>query len=198
MQNKRNKARVTKFSSGFSQELSRDNPSPMKFIDTQFIALTGGANILNLPIQGTTSNDRVGDIIQIENIQIDMHQHLVFGTTTPDHTRTIILQTKGLFGAVPPAVTDVLEPIGGGVAPWSPYVFNARELFEILYDSEITLSPTGDSNVVQRHAVVKPKIPRLRFELGGGIVYSGQLFLLQISWNGTVVASQNIRVHFKG
>lgn len=136
---------------------------------------------INFPLQGTQSDERVADRVRAVTLE-----HIgSFTTSLADTLRIIVLQTKGYFTTVP-TTSEVLL----GASAGSPIVYNARELYEILADNYISMSPTGDSTVVTFRRYIKVKMPELKFKAGSADVYSGQIYVLAICLSGAGTMAQ--------
>ena len=115
----------------------------LKYTDTTvtygFASSAGSWTKVSLPSQGTTSTTRVADRARLLKCEVGF-QFNVAGNL--DMVRVIALQTKGLFTSAP-ATTDVLAV----AYPTSNYAYNARDLYEIIYDTLMPMSPQGDTAI---------------------------------------------------
>ncbi len=161
-----------------------------KYIDTSFaiatISAAGSVTTFAMPPQGSTATTRVGDRAKIDRIELSA-QWSVPLTGQPDVVRWIVFQEKGLVSSSPTAATVLTQ-----ANPISPYMYNVRELYDILHDEEISLAPSSDSSSVVRRLAIKPRIPDLRFLVNSATPYSGQVWMLQIVYNNTNVTANHI------
>ncbi len=153
--------------------------SELKYVDTSIpsgtsVSNTGSWTKITLPPQGVTSVTRVADRIRLKGLQ----QCAYFNATAQDVVRFVIIQTKGLFTS-PPATTDLLS----SVDPLSPYTYNARDLYEVVFDEMILIGPLSATFPVGRREVLLPRISELKFVSGSSNVYNGQLYALALANN---------------
>ncbi len=159
--------------------------SELKYVDTAIALGTvvnnaGSWTKLSFPAQGTTSITRVADRARIVSLEFSSYINAV----AQDALRFILIQTKGLFTSAP-ATTDLLATAN----ILSPYAYNARDLYEILYDELLPLAPlTQWDPVLMRHSVTM-RIPEMKFVPGSTNVYNGQIYLLQICSTGANVGA---------
>ncbi len=166
----------------------------LKYTDTTIsygLASSAGSwTKLSLPSQGTTSTTRVADRAKLLKVECGF-QFNVGGNL--DMVRVVMLQTKGLFTS-PPATTDLLSV----AYPTAPYAYNARDLYEIVYDNLMPMSPQGDTAIRAFRVAIKPKIKGMKFVPGSVNVYDGQLYLLVIPATASNINySANIRTWFE-
>lgn len=167
--------------------------SELKYTDTQiqsYVSSTGTWTKLTFPSQGVTSITRVADRIFLAKVEMIGS---VFTLGTQDTCRVIILQTKGLF-TTPPATTDVLA----AVSPLSHYAYNARDLYEILFDDLLSISPNGDSAINVIRSAVKLKIKNIKFVPGSVNPYDGQVYVLTLcSTSANISHTLNLRLWYE-
>lgn len=167
--------------------------SELKYTDTlisSFVSASGTWTKLTFPSQGVTSVTRVADRAHLMKIEMTGQ---IFTLGTFDSFRMIVLQTKGLFTS-PPATTDVLA----SASPLAPYAYNARDLYEILYDDLISISQTGDTAINILRKAVKPKIKNLKFVPGSVNPYDGQVYVLTLcSTSANISHIINLRLWFE-
>ena len=167
----------------------------LKYVDTTIsyglMSNAGSWTKLTNPSQGVTSTSRLGDRAALIRLELSGYYNVYGGNA--DVIRMIILQTKGLFTSAP-AVTDVLS----AVQPVSNYVYNARDLYDIIHDEQFTMCPTGDTAIQQRRFSVKPRIRDMKFVSGSNNVYNGQIYLLFLCSNASNASyAMNIRAWFE-
>ena len=164
----------------------------LKYVDTAASSTGNAAGVwtkITLPPQGVTSVTRLADRAHI--IRLEHQAYLTTGST--DMARVIIIQTKGLFTSAP-ATTDLLA----SASPISPYVYNARALYEVISDECHNMTANGDSGVVQIRKSYQMKIPDLQIISGATNVYDGQLYMLVINLTtGNVSNVHNFRLWFE-
>ncbi len=148
---------------------------------------------VDLPSQGVASNNRVGDRAHLQCLEVRSQVYNASTTASSgDILRMIILQEKGKTAGAP-ATTDVLA----SAVNFSPYSYNARELYEVLYDESIPISYQWQTSQV-RTLSLKPRIPALRFLSGTSTAYSGQIYILLICANvGSLGSNIAIRQWFE-
>ncbi len=166
----------------------------MKFVDTTVaygaMSTTGSWTKISNPAQGTASNNRIGDRAYLVGLEGSLY--LTNGGSN-DMIRIIILQTKGLFTAAP-ALSDILV----GTLPTSPYVYNARDLYEVVYDELFSSAPSSDSSSIVRRFMIKPKVHDQKYISGSSNVYNGQLYMLAFNTNtGNVSYTVSLRQWFE-
>jgi len=191
------KARLTYMSKSVNHFSAQNDPyvpsysSELKFIDTNVSAVVSAGGTwtrINLPTQGNTASNRVADrarILCLEHIG-------QFNVSALDVLRLIIIQTKGI-NLIPPTTNDLL------VSPYPvvPYVYNAREIYDVISDDVITMSPNGDTEIVAFKRSIKCKFSEMKFISGTSNVYSGQLYVLAISIGGTMQQNNTYRLWFE-
>ncbi len=173
----------------FNDPIPRLMPNEMKYVDSTFTTAPSAAgtwNVFTLPSQGSTSVTRVGDRANIQFIELGIHLALNAGGLN-DSIRWIILQEKGLSGATP-TTTGVLAQAN----PVAPYTYNARDLYEVLHDELFHMSIQGDTAVMSKRIAIQPRIKELRFQSASTTVYSGQLYMLLLSYNNTNATESTI------
>jgi hypothetical protein len=177
-----------------------DDPIPkmlsqeLKYSDTAIsivsIPSTGSFTKLVLPAQGTTSVTRVADRAYITRIEFTAFR---YSQTLNDGIRLVLFQTKGLQTSAP-AVTDLFT----AVTPYAPYAYNARDLYEIIYDSQASISLGGDSVVHFYRKSFTPRVTDMKFIPGSSNVYNGQLYFMAIAVNaGCSNLLGNFRIWFE-
>jgi hypothetical protein len=87
--------------------------------------------------QGLTSTDRVGDSIKLQHIEV-RGTVIINAAATNTTVRVLVFRDLDGYGTAPTGA-DVLENVGGTVAPNSPYKFNKRDRFSILFDEMFQL-----------------------------------------------------------
>ena len=126
-----------------------DDPIPLvfsnelKYKDTALTVTnssTGSVSTITLPTQGVGSTNRLGDRAKILKIEL-LGLHYSIGSQN-DQIRFIMFQTKGRSPT--PSVTDVLT----SAASYAPYVYNARDAYEIVFDQLISVCPGSDNALV--------------------------------------------------
>ncbi len=157
-----------------------------KYRDTLISATTSVSNAGTIttfsnPQQGNSSIQRVADRCYIQDIELTA-QWSVPNTGQADLLRWIIVQEIGA-SVSPPTATDILQ----AASPISPYLYNVRDLYHVLHDELIPLGANSDIQSVYRRFGVKARIPDLKFVAGTSNLYSGQIFMLQITYNNTNV-----------
>jgi hypothetical protein len=107
-----------------------------KFVDTvsglAAATQSGVVTCVSQLAQGLTSTDRVGDSIRLQHIEV-RGTIIINAAATNTTVRVLVFRDLDGYGTAPTGA-DVLENVGGTVAPNSPYRFNRRERFSILYD----------------------------------------------------------------
>lgn len=163
-----------------------DDPIPrmlsqeLKYTDTalSFLNVSTAGNFLKvaLPAQGSTSTTRVADRAFITSIEFTAFRYSLVN----DGIRLVLFQTKGLQTSSP-AITDLFT----SSVPYAPYNYNARDLYEIIYDSQSSISSGGDSVVHFYRKSFTPREHEMKFIPGSSNVYNGQLYFLAIAVNAT-------------
>jgi len=166
----------------------------LKYVDTiitpAVISSGGTWTKISMPPQGVTSVTRLADRCRI--LKVD-HLSYFYATAQSDITRFIIIQVKGVQTA-PPATTDLLV----SASPISQYAYNARDLYEVIYDVTFSQSLTGDTIIGTHRMSHVPKIGSMKFIPGSTNVYNGQLYFMAISINnGNITNSHQFRVWFE-
>lgn len=112
-----------------------------KFVDTVSglgsVTQSGTVTCITQLAQGLTSTDRVGDSIKLQHIEV-RGTVIINPLATNTTVRVIIFRDLDGYGTAP-TCTDLLENVGGTVAPNSPYKFNKRQRFSILFDEMFQL-----------------------------------------------------------
>lgn len=120
-----------------------------KFWDTVQSAATqsttGNAYSLTRMGQGLTSTDRVGDSIKLQHIEVRGRVVIATAGTTSLVRVAIVRDLDGYGTAATPA--DAFELNGAGQAPLSPWRFNRRERFSVLYDELFTVQGSTSDGV---------------------------------------------------
>lgn len=165
----------------------------LKYTDTlisSFVSATGTWTKLAYPNQGNTSITRIADRAQLLKIELSGQ---LFTLGVQDAMRVIILQTKGLF-TTPPATSDLLQ----SVSPLAHYAYNARDLYEVIYDDLISICPNGDSSLNIIRTAVRPHIRNMKFVPGSVNVYDGQIYVLTLcSTTANISHIINLRLWFE-
>jgi len=178
-----------------------DDPRPrifsneLKYKDTANTIVgsnTGSVVTITNPTQGVGATNRLGDrakILRIENLGV----YLALSPTYPqDFMRVILLQAKGLTST--PAVTDVLTV----ASPYAPYVYNARDVFDIIDDKLYKTVYTADSSCQVIKEAYVPPIKEMKFKSGTNTVYNGQLYMIFVAGSNALSAyNSNVRVWFE-
>ena len=117
-----------------------------KFLDTVSAVAYGSQAGVVTPVtqvaQGLTSTTRVGDSIKLQTIEIRGTIHLVATTGSAFH-RIILFRDLDNAGTAPVG-SDVLEQTGTAQCVSSPYRFNTRQRFSILFDEVFSLNNNGE------------------------------------------------------
>jgi hypothetical protein len=123
-----------------------------KFVDTGSsgsVDYSGTMLCVSQLAQGLTSTDRVGDSIKLQTIELRL---LLAASATSTNTIVRVIMFRDLDGAgTAPTPANVLETVGSSHAPLSPYKFNRRDRFGLLFDEVVTLQSvlaTGLSSTV--------------------------------------------------
>lgn len=112
-----------------------------------------------------------------------MFQLYITGTGN-DTCRIILLQTKGSVTSAP-ATGSVLI----GASTYAPYVYNSRELYEVVHDEYISLALSGDSAMQTHRWMIKPRVQDYKFLVGTNDLYNGQFYLMFMASNATNIAT---------
>ncbi len=166
-----------------------------KYKDTSItygsIPNTGLVTAFSNPQQGNSSVQRIADRCFVQDLEISATWQLST-VGLPDVVRWIVFQEVGASVA-PPAITDILQT----ASPIAPFLYNVRELYHIIHDELIPMSPGSDTGSVVRRFGLKLREPDFRFVAGTTNLYSGQIFSIQITFNsGNIVGSQENRLWF--
>lgn len=87
--------------------------------------------------QGLTSTTRVGDSIRIQHIEL-RGAVLLNAADTVTNVRVLVVRDLDGYGTAP-TPADVLETTNSAAAPFSPYRFQKKERFSVLYDELFAL-----------------------------------------------------------
>ncbi len=178
-----------------SQYSIRDDPNPiylsqeLKYRDTTWNLSTTNIGVVfpfTMPTQGVGSTQRLGDRATSVRLEVSLTSQLNTSVNS-DVIRFVIFQSKGLLTSAP-AVTDLLE----AVTPISPYLYNARDLYEIVHDDQRSYIAQGDSGIMTERYSLSLPIKDLKFQSTTTTLYSGQLWVLLL---GIVPAGVNHVAH---
>ncbi len=166
----------------------------LKYKDTALTvtnSAAGSVSQITLPTQGVGSTNRIGDRAKILKFEL-LGSHYNLGSANSDMIRFIMFQAKGRSST--PAVTDVLT----SAASYAPYVYNAREQFDIIFDQLISVCPGSDSSLVPIKQGYAPLISDLKFVTGSNSVYNGETYIMLVSsLNATTASVMNVRTWFE-
>lgn len=157
------------------------NGLPVKCITTNVagtLLSTGTITSLTLPAQGVGTNQRTGDEINIENIELTT---LSYYGDDVNVIRYIVLQTKGV---TPTLATGTFLQTGASttIDVTSLYVpFYEGRFFDVIYDKTIILSSSSSRAAVVDRQVLKPKVSVIPFIPASTTVTDGQIIILAIS-----------------
>lgn len=152
------------------------NTGTFDWLGSAYFALT------SIP-QGTTDSTRIGDKISLRGL------YLRYNLSCADATnicRVIVFQYFGNTTLHSPAVNEFLQSayIGTGYAPFSPYTFDYRNQFGILYDRTHHLNLTDHNTVgVQKKIRIKYAKHDITFT-AATTAGSNQIFIVFISDSG--------------
>jgi hypothetical protein len=132
---KRNPSKTSDLKSLVAQEVKKIEGEKYhnKFIDTQATATPAynqGPFSMVLPIQGVTDSNRIGDTIRLTKISCRVYLN---GINT-HLMRLIIFRWHPLSISQAPTAALILQSISATYAPLSPYMFDTKPLFSVLYD----------------------------------------------------------------
>jgi hypothetical protein len=138
----------------------------------------GEVGFIYFPAQGVTVNDRVGDAIQLKEIEFTYSINLT--TPSSDLVRVIVFQTTGVTPTgLPPALTDVLE-INSVL---SPLIVEGQTWLKVIYDAMHTMDFQSSTQTVARKNRLTPAVSDIRFINGTIQAYSGQVWYLVLGLN---------------
>ncbi len=147
----------------------------LKLIDTPVsipnISTTGSWTKLNNATSGTGFNQRIGD--RYRTLSIEFQGQIALNAAASDAVRFVLIQTKGTVTSAPVTTTMLV-----GNNPAAPYVYNSRELYEVLHDEYHSFAIQGDSAIQTRRFALKPRIPEMKLYTGTNDVYNGQLYAM--------------------
>ncbi len=110
------------------------------------VSTTGGGYCISQLAQGLTSTDRVGDSIKLQHIEFT-GRIVANASAAQSLVRVLCFRDLDGYGTAP-TYADVCEYDASVSAPLSPYKFNKKQRFSILFDDLITIqSSTGISSV---------------------------------------------------
>ncbi len=144
------------------------------FVQANSSSATGVISLCTFPAQGVAQNQRVGDRLWIN--KLDLSYTLQLSGATNDFCRYIVFQEKGLSSATPTAAS-ILEQ----VAPVSPVKYNARDQYHILHDEFYSLVNSSHSAFQPIRTGCKVPIRDIHFTSGSTTPYSGQIWTLLIT-----------------
>lgn len=106
---------------------------------------TGNIYSISTVGQGTDYNQRIGDSIKMQHIEV--HWRLYKNTgSTQSLVRIMLVRDLDGYGTAP-ATGDVLQSVGTATSVSSPTDWLNRKRFSVLRDEYHTLNNTGDSTV---------------------------------------------------
>ncbi len=172
----------------------RNIPLEVKYKSTIYstpFTAAGSIQAIDFPTQGTTSTSRVGDRCRL--IKLDIKGSM-FTSNFSVLNRIIVFQCKGLNPpGSPPAVSDILAYARAD----APYLYNARELYDIVCDHTWVNCVNGDTQMKLLEWSCDPVIKDLRFASGSTTVYNGQMFFLAITNNTGTLPYVNYTLWFE-
>jgi hypothetical protein len=124
-----------------------------KFCDTQVTSTSMSTTWTLVPIselaQGLTSATRVGDSIKLQHIEV---RGRIFENALATNSVARVIVFRDLDGdGTSPTGGELMETSGGAMAPLSPYRYNRKQRFSILFDETFSLQSilaTGISSQV--------------------------------------------------
>lgn len=129
---------------------------------------------LSEPTQGQGDTQRIGDKMIPKNLRINFYMD---NNGVTSQLRIIVFRTS----LITPDPLDLLQVIGGtGYGPLSPYLFDKRDLFDILYDSKsMPLNPT-DQVTRTKYVYIKLGEKQVAFQ-GATTAGINKIWLMMIS-----------------
>jgi len=158
------------------------NQREIKNVDNQISAQTvnynGFLTSFNVVGQGVGNGQRVGDKLTCEGL--DMRFQIVNSGTTTTMTRCIVLQDYKDTMSSPSQILDV---VGSGLAPLSPYQRENRNNFKVLYDKVFQTDSVKQGQVVVKWNYRFPKgnQPSQTYDPGAGTLTENSIRVLFIS-----------------
>lgn len=130
--------------------------------------------------QGTTDVTRIGDSVMLKNITIWFQ---VTGPDTSNMVRVIVFQWHSNTNFVAPTIGDVLQyfAIGDNREIMSPYVFDYKDQFRVLYDKFIGLDAVSNYQYATRIIIPAKKLTRRMQFVGAGLNASNHVYILAVS-----------------
>lgn len=155
---------------------------------------TGGIQAFTLPAVGTAVDERVGDAIKLDHIDMrvayDQTETTAFSSVTASATY-IRLSVVQIIGEEVPTLDDVYDNsatvAGVMVSPFS--YSNEGKLFHVLFD-EVFLLDTFNRNVFKEKKIL-PRIKKLRYDSNNNQWSTGQPYIVTTYYSDG--AAPNIR-----
>ncbi len=174
--------------------IGRIVPAEIKFTDfgtNAIVTNTGTIFTLTMPAQGTSSNQRVGDRLHI--LKLDMQMYLTLATANSDVVRIIFFQEKGLASTTPTA-SSILQ----SVTPTSQLLYNARDLYHILYDELFGVCVNSSTSIRVVRTGLKIPIKDIHFVSGSTTPFSGQIWALALTSSvSSITMAGSHRLYFE-
>lgn len=142
---------------------------------------TGTVYSLSTVVQGTDYDERVGNSIKLQEIEVNAR---VFMNTTSGNTvyRVILFRDLDGYGTAPISADLLENGVASTTAPLAFKNFNKRKRFSILFDERGTLSPQGERGVyISIRMSHDGHILYLGSTAAAGSNGKGSLYLLAIS-----------------
>jgi hypothetical protein len=157
----------------------------LKYVDTTSNVQPSAAGnwyTVTFPSQGSTSITRVGDRARLRDIEFSYSLTQTSGQLA-DVVRIVMIQEKGLSAGVPTTASLLAY-----ANPIAPLTYNANELYEVIHDEYVDMSPYSTHMCRSKKLHLSPRIPELRFQAATTTLYSGQIYMLAITYNNTNVS----------
>jgi len=154
----------------------------------------GGIQAFTLPTIGTSVDERIGDAINIDRIEMriayDQTEPTAFSAITASAT-FIRLSIVQIIGEEVPTLDDVYDNFatvaGVMVSPFS--YSNEGKLFHVLFDDLICLDTFNRSTF--REKIIRPKIKKMRYDTNNNQWSTGQPYIVTTYYSDG--ANPNIR-----
>jgi len=98
---------------------------------------TGVVASITQMAQGLTSTTRVGDSIRLQHMEV-RGRFVINSAATTSLCRVMVVRDLDGYGTAP-NVSDILEYTSSTLGPVSPYKFNKKQRFSILFDELLSL-----------------------------------------------------------